>query len=185
MTLNTSNTLAINIVSHLVKKEKIIEYEAWQNKLIQTSSCFRGYEASVVLKPGLLTKSPNEYVIIFRFSDKQTLEQWLDSQPRLEALKGIDEFSIRPPIVKRFPGLENWFNVDEEIPSRLVLTIISFIAIWPLVHFIPPNLNFVLTENMIISEALVLAVITILMSYVSLPLMTYCYTALIKRIKKR
>ena len=140
----TASQHVTTIVHHKVDIAKKSLYLDWQQRLTQASKQFDGYINTTLIEPGFVTSNENEYVIIFTFTDQNSLKHWQDSAVRQQLLGQASEFSLETPKLSTFTGLEHWFIDANKTPSRVKMTCVSFVAIWPLVHFIPPQLDKVL-----------------------------------------
>jgi uncharacterized protein len=168
--MNTSNSKGhvTTVIHHKVKGDKISQYQSWQKQIGDASKKYPGFMEIQVLNPSIITDASNEFVIIFSFTSDALLKDWLNSKERQILLSKTKEFSCEDPKVSSFIGFEHWF-VQKDKQSRFKMTIVSFVAIWPLVHFIPEPLK-VLALPDLAQETLTTAIITIMMSYVALPL---------------
>ena len=175
------NQQIITIVHHKVELKKVTLYLAWQDKLTQASEQFEGYIKTTLIEPGFVTPNENEYVIIFKFKNQKSLTLWQNSDIRKSILEEANDFSIETPKLRSFSGLEHWFLDAKKTPSRTKMTVISFLAIWPLVHFIPPLLLPILSFSNIANETITTAIITLGMSYVALPAMTRIFKFWLKK----
>ncbi|MEH6473810.1 MAG: hypothetical protein V7752_21520 [Halopseudomonas sp.] len=162
----------ISIVRNRIRSEKIDEYLSWQKKMTHACEQFEGYVNTTVIEPGLLTQDPDEYIVIFRFSNHALISVWNNSTIRANLLSELEGFTLEAPVMKTFSGIEHWFLDPDKTPSRIKMTLVSFCAIWPLVHFIPGALSHILDFSDLINETITTAVITVCMSYIALPAMT-------------
>ena len=73
-------------------------------------------------------------------------------------------------------GIDYWLGDDGEEgrswPPDFRMVIIAFFAIWPLVYFVSPILVRFMPADPLLASLLSTAIITILMGYISLPLIT-------------
>jgi antibiotic biosynthesis monooxygenase (ABM) superfamily enzyme len=162
----------VSIVRNRIHAEKIATYLVWQSKITEACSQFEGYLNTTYIEPGLLTQNGDEYIVIFTFKNQTLLNQWKKSVIRTELLFELKSYTKEESIIQTFSGLEHWFLTADQSPSRVKMTLVSFLAIWPLVHFIPPLLAPFLYFPALINETITTAVITLCMSYIALPAMT-------------
>ncbi|MFT6916844.1 MAG: antibiotic biosynthesis monooxygenase (ABM) superfamily enzyme [Motiliproteus sp.] len=162
----------ISIVRNRVRSEKINEYLSWQKKMTLACEKFEGYINTTLIEPGSLTQDPDEYIVILRFRNNALMSIWIKSTIRNNLLIESESFTLETPVIKTFSGIEHWFIAADKTPSRIKMTLVSFCAIWPLVHFIPAALSPLLDFSDLINETLTTAVITVCMSYIALPAMT-------------
>ena len=95
---------------------------AWLREGEQLATDFPGYLGSGVLAP---PPGDNEFQIIFRFVDEQTLHAWEYSASRTAWLnRGSDLFEH--PKEHRVSGIEGWFGAAGQRPPRWK----QAVAIW-------------------------------------------------------
>lgn len=167
---NQENT--ISIVRNRVRSEKNDEYLSWQKKMTHACEKFEGYVNTTIIEPGLLTQDLDEYIVIFRFRNHALMSIWKNSTTRKELLGEAKDFTLEAPVMKTFSGIEHWFIAPDKTPSRIKMTLVSFCAIWPLVHFIPDALSPILGFSDLMNETITTAAVTVCMSYIALPTMT-------------
>jgi antibiotic biosynthesis monooxygenase (ABM) superfamily enzyme len=163
------NECVIAVIYHKIQSNKKTTFLQWQKEITSASETFDGYIKTVLIEPSLT--SENEYIVIFKFKNNRCLNIWKKSSIRREFLKSASDFTVGSPVLKTYYSLEHWFKKQNSTTSQSKMTIVSFFAIWPLVHFIPPISNQYLEFSSILNEAITTILITICMSYFALPLM--------------
>jgi antibiotic biosynthesis monooxygenase (ABM) superfamily enzyme len=140
---------------------------AWLREGEQLATDFPGYLGSGVLAP---PPEDDEFQIIFRFADEQTLHTWEHSASRTAWLaRGSDLFAH--PTEHRVSGIEGWFGAAGQRPPRWK----QAVAIW--LAFFPVSLLFNFALGPLLSEMSLLP--RILVSTLCLtPLMVYCFIPL-------
>ncbi|VVP93857.1 antibiotic biosynthesis monooxygenase [Pseudomonas fluorescens] len=159
------------MVARRVANGRYQDLIAWLREGEQLATDFPGYLGSGVLAP---PPGDNEFQIIFRFVDEQTLHAWEHSASRTAWLdRGSDLFAH--PKEHRVSGIEGWFgtSVVGQRPPRWK----QAIAIW--LAFFPVSLlfNFVvgplLADMSLLPKVLIsTACLTPLMVYFFIPLST-------------
>ncbi len=157
-------------IYHRVKQKDMDKYRQWQPRISAACKEFEGFEDIQVFEPGVVTQNDNEFVQVIRFESDDLLKKWIDSEQRKNLLKETESFTIGQPKLTVFTGLEHWFG-ECDGPPRYKMTIVTFLALWPLVHFLPPALNRFVNIGQVGNEFLALVLIVLTMSYVALPLM--------------
>lgn len=144
---------------------------AWLREGEQLATDFPGYLGSGVLAP---PPEDDEFQIIFRFADEQTLHTWEHSASRTAWLaRGSDLFAH--PTEHRVSGIEGWFGAAGQRPPRWK----QAVAIW--LAFFPVSLLFNFALGPLLSEMSLLP--RILVSTLCLtPLMVYCFIPLSTRL---
>ena len=175
-----NNKPVTTVIHHQVQLDQVDKYLDWQKRITEASKKFEGFINTSLIEPGLVTPNENEYVIIFKFENKKLLQNWCDSDERATLLNETSFFSLELPKLQSFTGFEHWFHGPDQNPSRIKMTVISFIAIWPLVHWIPPFTKPILKFSPIINETITTALVTIFMSYLALPLVSKIFKPWLK-----
>jgi len=165
------------IISHKIKREHEIEFKVWLRGINQEASRYQGYMGVQVVEPH--SQSDREYVIIVRFDSYENLKNWNESDIRQEYLRKLGSFTEKESTWKHENGLEYWFTVPEiplpTPPERHKMGLVTWLAITPLIFFVPPGLEKIfipLGLHPIISVSLICALIVILMTYMVMPFMT-------------
>ena len=100
---------------------------AWLREGEQLATDFPGYLGSGVLAP---PPGDNEFQIIFRFVDEQTLHAWEHSASRTAWLdRGSDLFAH--PKEHRVSGIEGWFGAAGQRPPRWKQAVAIWLAFFP------------------------------------------------------
>jgi len=100
---------------------------AWLREGEQLATDFPGYLGSGVLAP---PPDDDEFQIIFRFADEQTLHAWEHSVSRTAWLdRGSDLFAH--PTEHRVSGIEGWFGAAGNRPPRWKQAVAIWLAFFP------------------------------------------------------
>lgn len=179
MNQNNASNQVTTVVHHKVKLDMVDQYRQWQLDISNESRKFAGFIDIQVIEPGMVTDSNNEFVIIFSFKNNELLEKWLNSPQRKNWLDKASDFSCEDPTITTFEGLAHWFKKDQSVPTWK-MTCVSFLAIWPLVHFVSPPIQKILNLSPFMEELITTFIITIAMSYIALPLMSRIFNRWLK-----
>ncbi|UTW06932.1 antibiotic biosynthesis monooxygenase [Pseudomonas benzenivorans] len=144
---------------------------AWLHEGEQLATDFPGYLGSGVLAP---PPGDDEFQMVFRFADQQTLAAWEHSASRRAWLqRGSGLFA--QPQERRAVGLDAWFGAFHRQPPRWKQSI----AIW--LAFFPVSLAFNLLFGSTLADFSLLP--RVLLSTLALtPLMTYAFIPLVTRL---
>lgn len=159
------------MVARRVAHGRYQDFIAWLREGEHLATDFPGYLGSGVLAP---PPSDNEFQIVFRFSDEQTMAAWEHSASRQAWLKRGSGLFAQPQ-ERRAVGLDAWFGNTHRQPPRWKQTI----AIW--LAFFPVSLGF----NLLLGPSLIdlSMVLRVLISTLLLtPLMTYLFIPLVTRL---
>lgn len=159
------------MVARRVASGRYHDLIAWLHEGEQLATDFPGYLGSGVLAP---PPDDDEFQIIFRFADEQTLASWEHSASRRAWLeRGAGLFA--QPHEQRITGLDAWFGAAHRQPPRWKQSI----AIW--LAFFPVSLAFNLLFGSTLADFSL--VVRVLLSTLALtPLMTYLFIPLATRL---
>lgn len=155
------------MVARRVAKGRYQDLIAWLREGEQLATDFPGYLGSGVLAP---PPDDDEFQIIFRFADGQTLHAWEFSASRSAWLaRGGDLFA--DPSEHRVSGIDGWFGAVGQRPPRWK----QAVAIW--LAFFPVSLLFNFGLEPLLAH---LGLLTrVFVSTLALtPLMVYCFIPL-------
>lgn len=163
------------IIRRCIVEDGVDEYRRLSDALNAEARKFRGYRGTRMINP----ETPDgEYVTIFSFDDYDSYELWQQSERRNELLTQMEKI-VRKQTAQHFTGVDYWFEGTKRsrgprFPSwRMVLVV--FAAIFPLVYFLPPIIGPLLPSHPFWAIFVSASITTLLMSYVSLPLMAWLF----------
>lgn len=160
------------MVARRVRDGRYHDLLAWLHEGELLAADFPGYLGSGVLAP---PPGDDEFQIVFRFADEQTLDAWEHSASRRAWLQRGGEL-FGQPHEHRARGVDAWFGGNDSAPPPRWK---QSIAIW--LAFFPVSLLF----NLMFGEALgqLSLVMRILLSTLALtPLMTYLFIPVSTRL---
>ncbi|NWF69381.1 MAG: antibiotic biosynthesis monooxygenase [Chloroflexi bacterium] len=162
------------IVSRVVKPGRAAEFEEWAHGISQAALAFEGHMGVHVIRPAAHA-ARREYALIFRFDTYDNLRRWAQSEVRRDWLKRVEPLIMGEPQTNIVSGMEFWFTMPDQPqpPPRYKMALVSWLAITPLSHFVPPLLAPLLGDAApLLRTMLVAAVLIGLMTYVVMPFMT-------------
>ncbi|WP_181296307.1 antibiotic biosynthesis monooxygenase [Pseudomonas sp. Q2-TVG4-2] len=160
------------MVARRVRDGRYHDLLAWLHEGEQLAADFPGYLGSGVLAP---PPGDDEFQIVFRFADEQTLDSWEHSASRRAWLQRGSEL-FGQPHEHRARGIGTWFGGNESAPPPRWK---QSVAIW--LAFFPVSLLFNLMFGGALSELSL--VMRILLTTLALtPLMTYLFIPLSTRL---
>ncbi|HCJ30292.1 MAG TPA: antibiotic biosynthesis monooxygenase [Pseudomonas sp.] len=160
------------MVARRVRDGRYHDLLAWLHEGEQLAADFPGYLGSGVLAP---PPGDDEFQIVFRFADEQTLDTWEHSASRRAWLQRGGEL-FGQPHEHRARGIDTWFGGNDNAPPPRWK---QSVAIW--LAFFPVSLLFNLLFGGILGE---LSLVTrILLTTLALtPLMTCLFIPLSTRL---
>lgn len=159
------------LARHAVRPQDEEAFERWMSGITDACNRFEGYLGSEVIRP--LGDASNEFVSIFRFDTFANLDRWLHSPERDAWLGRTGEFSDEP-VQLHYHSLEFWFSPERHegrAPPKHRMALVTFLVIWPLVHFVPRLFDDALGPGLAAEVASVGAIV-LLMTYAVMPLVT-------------
>ena len=100
------------IISRMVDTEQSDEFGAWIARLVNAAYRYPGYVDSFVQRP--TATAPNEWTVVYRFSDSASLDHWLHSPERSELLNEGQHLVVGEPKEQVVAG------VPEDDEARIV-----------------------------------------------------------------
>ena len=158
------------IARHTVLQGREDEFEAWQRGITETCSGFEGFLDTEIVRPMDVTS--REYASIFRFDRYDHLKTWMDSQERARWISRVSKFTEDSPRISQFESLEYWFSPEKhggKPPRRHKMALVTFVAILPLVHYVPRLIGNVVDGPPMLVEVASVAIMVLLMTYVVMP----------------
>lgn len=138
VTLNITNT---------IKPGKLKEYRIWVKGISNAARKFEGYEGTQLILPH--TEDEDVVHVMIRFRDAETLSAWEESEIRHQWLKQLPEL-IETGKIEKVEGVEFWFEAPDAPllkPPKYRMALITLLAIYPLILFIPPLLSMLLPDS--------------------------------------
>lgn len=161
------------IVRHAILPGKMAAFEAWSKRIRTVCRTYKGYLGSEVIKP--VDGEGTTVTSIFRFNCYANLETWMQSDERHALLGETDEFSAGPLEVIQYESLEYMFPLSETTgkpPSREKMALVTFAGLVAPVYFVPPLVIDYITQEPILITVTSLAIITPMMVYAIMPVLT-------------
>jgi antibiotic biosynthesis monooxygenase (ABM) superfamily enzyme len=157
------------MVARRVANGRFQDLIAWLREGEQLATDFPGYLGSGVLAP---PPDDDEFQIIFRFADEQTLHAWEHSASRTAWLgRGSDLFAH--PTEHRVSGIEGWFGAAGQRPPRWKQAVAIWLAFFPVSMLFNFVLGPLLSDMALLPRVFVSTLcLTPLMVYFFIPLST-------------
>lgn len=162
------------VVSRVIKAGQEKLYENWVKETRKEIEKFEGFRGTNLLRPK--TQQSREYVVLFYFNDHKNLNAWMESEIREQMMKQVEPLTQGTANIQMGTGLEYWFVLPSKSvslpPPRYKMVVMTWLAIVPLIFLIPPVIiGFLMDWPSFIQILPVAAIITLLMTYVVMPLM--------------
>lgn len=163
------------VLSRRVIPGREAEFEQLSTAMTEAAIGFPGYLGATMFRP--VTHDDPEYRIIFKFASAEHLQHWEQSDARTSRLEDIERLLSSPTQREVTYGIAHWFELPEQPvktpPSKYKMTIVSWMALYPIVTAI----FWLFGEQLallplMLRTLLVTAVVMVLMSYVAMPRMT-------------
>jgi antibiotic biosynthesis monooxygenase (ABM) superfamily enzyme len=160
------------IVRSLVLPENFDRYRAATRELSAACSEFPGYGGTRVIEP---SNVESEWVTIFSFNSYQNYDRWINSPERGRCLSVLNRLTEGEVSREQISGLDYWTGPAAKKsgswPPSWRMTGVAFLAIFPLSYFVPNLVRGLFPHQPMLGSVLAIVAVTVLMSYISLPLM--------------
>lgn len=160
------------IVRALVLPENFDLYRAAIRELSAACSVFPGYGGTRVIEPSNVEA---EWVTIFSFNSYHNYDRWINSPERARCLNVLHRLIEGEVSREQITGLDYWTGPAAKKsgswPPSWRMTAVAFLAIFPLSYFVPNLVRGLFPGQPMLGSVLAVVAVTILMSYISLPLM--------------
>lgn len=147
-------------------------FEDWAQGIQPRMSDYPGHLGSTMLSPG---PGQDEYHIVYRFADAQTLHNWEDSEERAQWLAKLEEM-VESERFAHVTGLETWFSLPDQAdqgPPRWKMVAVTSVVIFVLQVLIQAFLLSTLLHWPLVLRAAIMSVaMTLLMTYIVMPRVT-------------
>jgi antibiotic biosynthesis monooxygenase (ABM) superfamily enzyme len=148
------------------------EFRALIQRISAICATFPGHQGTRIIEPA---NPEAERVTIFSFDSYENFLAWESSPQRKSCLEKLNELVEGEVLREQISGLDYWIAPGEKAsatwPPSWRMTTIAFLAILPLALSIPPFFRPLIPNMPILGSILAIAAVTIVMSYISLPLM--------------
>ncbi|MFM7603542.1 MAG: hypothetical protein ACKO7R_20470 [Pseudanabaena sp.] len=167
------------VISRRVKPECKAEFELFLSGITDACEKFHGYLGSNIFPP--VNSEDPEYRIIFKFDRLSNLRNWEASPERKYWFDIAESLTISPPQIQVLTGLETWFtlsgNPSITPPPRYKMTVVTWLAVFPLITFISLILKQQLAIlPLVFRVAIITAIAVPTMSYLVMPQMTKLFS---------
>lgn len=161
------------IIRRHVRKGYEDAFERWSKEIAADCQKFEGYLGTRMIHPADPTEAQ---VTIISFDSYPNYQAWMRSDVRDKWVQEVKSFTEGSASIEQLSGFDYWLGKEAEQgrswPPKFKMIIAAYIAIWPLVYFVSPLLPPLMPDQPVVASLLSTAVITLLMGYISLPLVT-------------
>jgi uncharacterized protein len=168
------------LFSRRVRKRREADFEAWARGVTAAAQGFPGHvSASVLRVPG-----SGDYHVLYTFTDRSTLNAWLDSGERARWMAKVGEMTEAERGLQRMTGLETWFTLPgddvppRKPPPRWKMWLVTVAAIYPLILALFGVLAPRIADLPLPLRALIFPLVLV-------TLMTYAVMPLVSRLLRR
>lgn len=173
------------IVQHSILPGKMAAFEEWSLRIRTACRTYEGYLGSEIIKP---VEPPQDsehctVISIFRFDNYAHLDAWMQSDTRQSLLEETGSFCAGAPVVNQYESLEYLFPLDAagKPPSREKMAFVTFLGLIAPVYFIPKLVIAHVTQAPLLITVTSLAIITPLMVYAIMPVLTRLFRPWLNR----
>lgn len=163
--MKNTNQSITTVVRHFIKADKEEAFKKWTKGINEKAQQFEGFEGLQLIAP---PANHLEYIILFKFSSLQALQQWMDSKERKQEVSKLKALSEKEMVINQVEGIDFWFENPNKkatkTPPKWKMAILTWIAVFPGVillsqfyHWLFPTF-----DNVIITLLLTLTLVTLL-----------------------
>jgi antibiotic biosynthesis monooxygenase (ABM) superfamily enzyme len=106
-TLGTAWTPATAVITREIFPGRERDYQEWSRRQLAAARRLPGYQGATLVGPP--HSEPGRRMLIMRFSDKQSLRRWVDSDERKSLTAEAADFSHH--VYEEPSSLETWFAI--------------------------------------------------------------------------
>ncbi len=165
-------TPVTSIIRRHIKEGCEAEFDAWSDSIGRACSQFAGHLGTQRIRP---LDPRGEHVTIISFDKYENYQTWEESGERSRLLDRVKPLTEGRPSREQIEGLNHWLlpgtGKARAWPPDFRMVLVAFLAIWPIVHFVRPALAPYLPEHPLLASISATAIISLIMGYLSLPLM--------------
>jgi uncharacterized protein len=162
------------------------EFERRLHTLLRVAGSAPGQLQAEVLR-GNRAGGLQDYHIIYRFENTETLREWEDSPVRLALAAQVDALATAAG-GQRLTGLEAWFDLPPSTtarPPRARMALLTWLGIWPLVTIalksLAPRLN---SLPLVLRTAVITGLLMLTMTYLVMPILVRLAAPLLRPQRK-
>jgi uncharacterized protein len=124
----SEGTEVTTVITRHIKPGHDKEYAGWFGRILEAMKKFPGYRGATVVVPG--GTDPDARIVLYRFADKTTMENWENSPERKKLLSEVENYSTQ--IYTKASGLETWFELPNTHsvvpPPKWKMAAVAFLA---------------------------------------------------------
>ena len=102
---------ATTIVNRRIKPGHELEYANWFGRIVEVIKKAPGFKGITVIVP----EDSDSRIILYRFADVQTMENWDTSPMRKELMSEVEKYATQ--MYDNASGVETWFHVGDARPA--------------------------------------------------------------------
>jgi len=169
---HTSKEVTI-VISRKVKPGYEKEYDEWLRRYLMLEKKVPGYVGATIITQGSTNSAIRH--IIYRFSDKASLDAWENSEEARKQIEEANKSSTR--YYERATGLETWFtlpNVKAIVaPPKWKMAIVTFIAAYCISTLVNYILNpFLGRWPLLVSSIIINVILIVSLTYLAMPILS-------------
>jgi antibiotic biosynthesis monooxygenase (ABM) superfamily enzyme len=161
------------VVSRTVAPGRERDYREWTRRMLASAEPFPNNLGAVILSPS--TGRSRLHHLVLRFADRDSLRRWEDSDLRQQLSREADAFSKAARV--EATGMEVWFDLPDPgghaAPPKWKMAIVGFLVVYPVTLITTPlTRSFLADWPLAVQNALAVAVLVTLMTYLLMPFVT-------------
>lgn len=126
------NSSVTTVVRHFIKPDKQAAFEEWSKGITAQVKQFAGFEGLQLIHP---PEGHTDYLVLFKFSDFQTLENWMESEQRSQEINKLEDLSEKDLVLREVEGIDFWFEAPNAnqagVPPKWKMAILTWLVVFP------------------------------------------------------
>jgi antibiotic biosynthesis monooxygenase (ABM) superfamily enzyme len=158
------------VISRNIKVGHEKDYDEWLRRYMRLENDVPGYLGTTIIAPG--GSSSSVRYIINRFTDKDSLDAWENSEEALNLIKEANSCST----YERATGLETWFTLPDlkaiVPPPKWKMAIVTFIAAYCISSLAQYILKLYLGQSPLLANVVMNMILVLGLTYFAMPLLS-------------
>ena len=158
------------VISRNIKVGHEKDYDEWLRRYMRLENDVPGYLGTTIIAPG--GSSSSVRYIINRFTDKDSLDTWENSEEALNLIKEANSCST----YERATGLETWFTLPDlkaiVPPPKWKMAIVTFIVAYCISSLAQYILKLYLGQSPLLANVVMNMILVLGLTYFAMPLLS-------------
>ncbi|OJJ15379.1 hypothetical protein BKI52_38850 [marine bacterium AO1-C] len=132
MEAKATDTSVTTVVRHFIKTDKTHLFEEWVKGITTAAQQFEGFKGLQLIHP---PEGHTDYLILFKYADFQTLENWMESDERAQEIEKLDGLYEKEMVLREVTGIDFWFEAPDtknvSAPPKWKMAVLTWVLVFP------------------------------------------------------